>query len=169
MTNQKKENILVALTIEIGDGSCFLYWKWFWICVSTIFLSLFLFKFELRKLGVLYFLKKSTALAQKCFARVAAMWHYQQDKRFLHGNFQKRASTMVQKFLWIRNLSNDTTYAMLRHTHIQGVCCSDLPTLKSHRVDIRWIRKISSQIHNHFTLKMRRTSKEYGFWDQVKA
>ena len=66
--------------------------------------SFFSFQIWTKKIR-LYFFKKSTALAQKCFARVAAMWHYQQDKRFLHGNFQKGACTMVQKSLWIRNLS----------------------------------------------------------------
>ena len=130
------ENVLVALTIEIGDGSCFLYWKSFWIRESC---KHSLFPFWTKKIR-LYFLKKSSALAQKCFAGVAAMWHYQQDKRFQHGNFQKGASTMVQKSLWIRNLSNDTTYAMLRHSNIQGVCCSDVrPTLKSHMENIKSI------------------------------
>ena len=28
------ENILVALTREIGDGPCFLYWKSFWVGVT---------------------------------------------------------------------------------------------------------------------------------------
>ena len=32
-------NILVALTREIGDGPCFLYWKSFWVGVSQGWMS----------------------------------------------------------------------------------------------------------------------------------
>ena len=31
------ENILAALTREIGDGPCFLYIKFSWICVANAF------------------------------------------------------------------------------------------------------------------------------------
>ena len=47
MTDQKKinvlalENILVALTREIGDGTCFLYIKFVWIGVFKIKFVLF--------------------------------------------------------------------------------------------------------------------------------
>ena len=33
---QRQINILVALSREIGDGSCFLYWKLFWIGVYNV-------------------------------------------------------------------------------------------------------------------------------------